>query len=40
MKIFLVIKIIYCDPSSESSRRDGSGEGHNLFLCRIKKKLF
>ena len=39
MIIFLfLIEIIYCDPSSEPSRRDGSDEGlQHMFLWRINK---
>ena len=34
-----LIEIICCDPSSELSRRDGSDEGSQHVLCRIKKKI-
>ena len=35
--LFLV-ETICCDPSSEPSRRDGSGNGsQRMFLCRINK---
>ena len=37
MIIFLLIKIICCDPSSELSHRDGSVEGSQHVLCRINK---
>ena len=38
--IFLFLKEnIYCDPSLEPSRRDGSNDGsQNMFLCRIMAK--
>ena len=35
---YLLRKNIRCDPSSESSRRDGSGDGSQHIVSMRKKK--